>query len=175
MFAQLYIQTQIKENIKALRHWPLCGDFTGPVNSLHKWPVTRKMFPFDDVIMQLIRSAAKHQWETSSGWGRKMSAPPCVSASLGLLHGVGYRQVTFLTLIFHPNHGGLWLVAPLGYHSWTIFYNTFSRSKLSLFSQVLVDRMDIGFIETKNCHDANAFVAGGTVVVALTAAGDDEK
>ena len=21
------------------------------VNSLHKWPVTRKMFPFDDVIM----------------------------------------------------------------------------------------------------------------------------
>ena len=23
----------------------------GPVNSLHKWPVTRKMFPFHDVIM----------------------------------------------------------------------------------------------------------------------------
>ena len=22
-----------------------------PVNSPHKWPVTRKMFPFDDVIM----------------------------------------------------------------------------------------------------------------------------
>ena len=25
----------------------------GPVNSPHKWPVTRKMFPFDDVIMQI--------------------------------------------------------------------------------------------------------------------------
>ena len=25
----------------------------GPVNSPHKWPVTRKMFPFDDVIMVL--------------------------------------------------------------------------------------------------------------------------
>ena len=24
----------------------------GPVNSAHKWPVTRKMFPFDDVIMK---------------------------------------------------------------------------------------------------------------------------
>ena len=24
----------------------------GPVNSPHKWPVTRKMFPFDDVIMR---------------------------------------------------------------------------------------------------------------------------
>ena len=23
----------------------------GPVNSPHKWPATRKMFPFDDVIM----------------------------------------------------------------------------------------------------------------------------
>ena len=29
------------------RHWPLCG----PVNSPHKGPVTREMFPFDDVII----------------------------------------------------------------------------------------------------------------------------
>ena len=30
----------------------LCvGNSPGPVNSPHKWPVTRKMFPFDDVIM----------------------------------------------------------------------------------------------------------------------------
>ena len=28
-------------------HW-------GPVNSPHKWPVMRKMFPFDDVIMQSV-------------------------------------------------------------------------------------------------------------------------
>ena len=27
------------------------GNRRGPVNSLHKWPVTRKMFPFDDFIM----------------------------------------------------------------------------------------------------------------------------
>ena len=26
----------------------------GPVNSPHKWPVTRKMFPFDDVIMHAL-------------------------------------------------------------------------------------------------------------------------
>ena len=31
----------------------LCvGNSPGPVNSPHKGPVTRKMFPFDDVIMQ---------------------------------------------------------------------------------------------------------------------------
>ena len=29
------------------------GIHRGPVNSPHKWPVTRKMFPFDDVIMLL--------------------------------------------------------------------------------------------------------------------------
>ena len=31
-------------------HW-------GPANSLHKWPLTRKMFPFDDVIMETEFSA----------------------------------------------------------------------------------------------------------------------
>ena len=30
------------------------GIHRGPVNSPHKWPVTRKMFPFDDVIMRHI-------------------------------------------------------------------------------------------------------------------------
>ena len=35
-----------------LRVTGLCaGIHRGPVNSPHKWPVTRKMFPFDDVIM----------------------------------------------------------------------------------------------------------------------------
>ena len=45
LFTQPFIQTQIKENIKAPRHWPLCGEFTGPV--------TPKMSPFDDVIMEI--------------------------------------------------------------------------------------------------------------------------
>ena len=30
------------------------GIHRGPVNSPHKWPVTRKMFPFDDVIMRSV-------------------------------------------------------------------------------------------------------------------------
>ena len=30
------------------------GIHRGPVNSPHKWPVTRKMSPFDDVIMIII-------------------------------------------------------------------------------------------------------------------------
>ena len=29
LFTELFIQMQIKENTKAPRHWPLCGEFTG--------------------------------------------------------------------------------------------------------------------------------------------------
>ena len=34
----------------------------GPVNSPHKWPVTQKMFPFDDVIMSFTK-------RIDVGWG----------------------------------------------------------------------------------------------------------
>ena len=34
------------------------GIHRGPVNSPHKWPVTRKMFPFDDVIMKQARRSS---------------------------------------------------------------------------------------------------------------------
>ena len=40
------------KKISKLRVTGLCvGNSPGPVNSPHKGPVTRKMFPFDDVIM----------------------------------------------------------------------------------------------------------------------------
>ena len=42
LFAQLLVQAQTKEIIKAPQHWPFFSQ---------KRPVTRKMFPFDDVIM----------------------------------------------------------------------------------------------------------------------------
>ena len=58
LFTQPFNQAQIKENIKALRHWPFLRG-RSPVNSLHKCPVTRKMFPFDDVVVDFGRS---HDW-----------------------------------------------------------------------------------------------------------------
>ena len=46
---------RISKKTSKLRVTGLCaGNSPGPVNSPHKWPVTRKMFPFDDVIMQRI-------------------------------------------------------------------------------------------------------------------------
>ena len=37
----------------------------GPVNFPHKWPVTRKMFPFDDVIMWWLYVIAKETNRTN--------------------------------------------------------------------------------------------------------------
>ena len=46
-----FIQAQIKENIKAPRHWPLCAG-NSPVTG--EFPAQRasnaEMFPFDDVM-----------------------------------------------------------------------------------------------------------------------------
>ena len=51
------------------------GIHRGPVNSPHKWPVTRKMFPFDDVIMDMRKCTSKKAVfslkNTFSAWKRK--------------------------------------------------------------------------------------------------------
>ena len=45
-----------------LRVTGLCaGNSPGPVNSPHKGPVTRKMFPFDDVIMWHVTKTTSHR------------------------------------------------------------------------------------------------------------------
>ena len=42
------------------------GIHRGPVNSPHKWPVTRKVFPFDNVIMNHHTSVINHICITSN-------------------------------------------------------------------------------------------------------------
>ena len=44
------------------------GIHRGPVNSLHKWPVTRKMFPFNDNIMSLGHDDLKPMWPSDAIW-----------------------------------------------------------------------------------------------------------
>ena len=55
-------KAQIKENIKAARHWLLCGEFTGDrrIPRTKARPVTRKMLPFHDGIMFFM--ALPRQW-----------------------------------------------------------------------------------------------------------------
>ena len=53
----------------------LRGIHRGPVNSPHKWPVTRKMFPFDDVIMMASDNVARHgTWDMFFAYSWKTGA-----------------------------------------------------------------------------------------------------
>ena len=45
------------------------GIHRGPVNSPHKWPITRKVFPFDDVIMG-------QPWQTTTKHNRLLEMHP---------------------------------------------------------------------------------------------------
>ena len=72
LFTQPLIKAEFKEKIKAPSHWPLGGP--------HEWPVTRKMFQFDDVIMinfiglpRLTTGVLKSLDISSTVWGK----PPC--------------------------------------------------------------------------------------------------
>ena len=55
------------------------GIHRGPVNSPHKWPLTRKMFPFDDVIMSVLaiilnNESRNYSFEitATSSWGQSV-------------------------------------------------------------------------------------------------------
>ena len=69
-----------------LRVTGLCvGNSPGPVNSPHKGPVTRKMFPFDDVIMEITVEV----WEWISNFTPHLNGDvikcPCWYSSWNLL------------------------------------------------------------------------------------------
>ena len=56
-----FVQALIEETSKAPRHWPLWGNHRWPVNSPHKGPVTRSMFPFYYISMSRITLATPFQ------------------------------------------------------------------------------------------------------------------
>ena len=57
------------KNTWKLRVTGLCeGIHRGPVNSPHKWPITRKMFPFDDVIISYCQIAKSRNREIVLKW-----------------------------------------------------------------------------------------------------------
>ena len=54
VYSTVYSGTDQRKNQSSASLAFVWGIHRGPVNSPHKWPVTRKMFPFDDVIMTPI-------------------------------------------------------------------------------------------------------------------------
>ena len=80
----------------------------GPVNFPHKWPVTRKMFPFDDVIMvfqQLVQgktSNVRHTDPLSSEFTHHGEFPS---------HMASHAERLFVSWRFHDyskRHGSIW-------------------------------------------------------------------
>ena len=53
------------------------GFHRGPVNSPHKWPVTRKMLPFHDVIMHIFQRFCSRQYiiPLIHIWGKSIRDP----------------------------------------------------------------------------------------------------
>ena len=63
VYSTVYSDTDQRKHQSSASLAFLWGIHRGPVNSPHKWPVTRKMFPFDDFIMNdIIRHHAA--WST---------------------------------------------------------------------------------------------------------------
>ena len=70
------------------------GIHRGPVNSPHKWPVTRKMFPFDDVIMFARRCIRKERYQPNSRRNIDYKIDPLYSMFLWQLMGLNYFSLT---------------------------------------------------------------------------------
>ena len=56
VFSSVYLDTDQRKHQGSAPMAFVRGIHRRPVNSPHKWPVTRKMFPFDDVIMNWFLS-----------------------------------------------------------------------------------------------------------------------
>ena len=78
----------------------------GPVNSPHKWPVTQKMFPFDDVIMRTQNktttrsSCARPRVSsiTECAWPRRRVTSLCITWRAAVASLVATRRLSVSTL-----------------------------------------------------------------------------
>ena len=51
VYSTIYLDADQRKHQRSAPLASVRGSHRGPVDSPHKWPVTRKMFPFDDVMM----------------------------------------------------------------------------------------------------------------------------
>ena len=83
----------------------LWGIHRGPVNSPHKWPVTRKIFPFDDVIMVYVHAT----------YLSKILNPWLIEWK-----GKWWNE----NVDWHQGNAGLWLIGPLWIYFGVIWITT---------------------------------------------------
>ena len=128
LFIQPFIQAQIKEKRKHQSSAPLSfvrGIHRWPVNSPHKGPVTRKRFPFDDVIMNKCLSGTVSK-------AAELLLQPFTSPSAKILlivsgRGAFYESNTFRRLVWecHFTSGGNISACQSKLRMWDIGLTTF--------------------------------------------------
>ena len=77
------------------------GIHRGPVNFPHKWPVTLKMFPFDDVIMVMIYTSINKAVIISDNDLSPVQCQAIIWANVDLLSVTHYR--TYFNEILFEN------------------------------------------------------------------------
>ena len=79
------------------------GIYQGPVNFPHKWPLTRKLFPFDDVIMMyLIRKLLSLRCVLSQLWSDKLMFTPVLHNNFSGTRSVVPLETNQLKRIYIP-------------------------------------------------------------------------
>ena len=115
-----------------LRVTGLCaGNSPGPVNSPHKRPVTRKMFPFDDVIMVAVKVSDEYLTITFT-----VHEPNCWSHLLFITCGRSTWSVIWPALTEHLNdkcHINALRPRKVAVIFQTTFSNAFSSMKMYEF------------------------------------------
>ena len=102
LFTQSFIQAQIKENIKAPRHWLLCGECTGTGEIPAQRPVTRKCFHLMTSSWEgelAWCTAQLFEWicYTSFCFALLIMLPYSITVMLNERHGVSkHRQLHYL-------------------------------------------------------------------------------
>ena len=88
------------------------GIHRGPVNSPHKWPVTPKMFPFDDVIMHMVPPVLLASEVTLKHMGKSSNTRPQQTST----QGSNRRTLCILYSIYSAaSHGKVVTITTLGF------------------------------------------------------------
>ena len=133
---------RISKKSSKLRATGLCvGNSPGPVNSPHKWPVMRKMFPFDDVIMEDFR--------------KKPTGCDCHNAMYTVLH---FRDIlislynSYQLIVPNLNWQLQPIVCKFSFRWYVGFYGRFGKYGISLLLQNTYSNIlhSMGYIEKKN-------------------------
>ena len=97
------------------------GIHRGPVNSPHKWSVTRKMFPFDDVIM-----VTEFSWSSIDfrSWTRNNRVSQRVSRTGYIFFNIKRNTFKYMLHTPAPWHFDISVIYSQGFHSVTFIMIT---------------------------------------------------